>query len=1209
MENQNIKYKDVPLIKEIEKCNDNIFYYGEGGIGKTTQMQLAFNYFSSKCTNTVPVFLDADKEIDFRKADPLMSAIACKYLGSDIETDDIWKLFTNNSPSSAKNYTYIIFVDGINELTQNNKGYLIEKITHIIDESKNTRFIISSRIKENLGLRFKNIAIKPLEKKDILKYLGENYGANDNSKNINDSLVEILQIPLYLSVFKNTYNSSDYKPNIYDESTVRKADILDSYIQKILHEKRETNAADTALFEFIVKYFLPALAFEMVKENVHVISITEYRKLRDNTNYFEIFCYDENAIDIFKQNSRKAHNYIVENFALLESRNDVYTFTHQIWRDYFCAKHIINCLNVTSSEQIQNDLEIPVDNEIKGFVGQLIYTYDEKFHYSKEEHFPPKKSDRMCECDFEAKDNLEDWDESPIEHYMQQHNLEQEEQNQISPLVTRNLIEIMKASRNNHITSNFNYLDLRQSILFGESHFLKNSSFRFSKIIKDTFLPKITSNILSIASTKDNERTAYLTVHNLEFIIVIISDNDNSVSRIPKEIVNSPDFVGDFTMNFYNKDIIGINIGCTNKCLVYNDYNGKFNIIDSQSNYDKNRNIVADFINNINKDNQFNIIDSQIYNDKNSNISLDIIKETNKTGRKYIFLDGHKIEITKHNILLDKKACFTVDKAEFLQCSFDYNNNQMAVSTNNGEVCLLNYDQYNQNLTMFKKIYSDYKYIFALDLSDDGILSYYDGFNIVTYRLIDKDIEYISKIAAYYIDRNFTISFDGSFSIIGSRIWKDELYVEVKNIDEQTVDSAFIDNYEKVCFGAFNGCFSLIRNHHIEIWSVIDYKLSLIKKVDLSTYEINYKEISISFTESDESVQLQQGEKTVLTINVNFIHSKFLSKQGYNTYLHQNKAPIIYANIINCDFRESIFCEEFNIHKCELSFVLKIALKQSGAIISVDEYLPSGISGMYYEEKINISGLMIQMQKKHCTNLEKKILSLFSKYFISMLNLNYIKDQELYEKVDYLFNNLTDFIIIRMNEIINTDNSFEKVNSIFTYITTILTNCQLHPNEDNYGLQATLISLIVQKICLGRNPPKHRVQYVPISNQINLQLLSSFDYFVYPINLMMQLFLVFHINCQELICGVYKDGFSNHLNRILKINKIQTSIHQFNSLFNIWQNRTEIQEYSICELELLERYEKTLKEIADVSLTDNNHYLAFLALTPKPVEDIQEHNE
>lgn len=484
MENQNIKYKDVPLIKEIEKFNDNILYYGEGGIGKTTQMQLAFNYFSSKCTNTVPVFLDADEEIDFRKADPLMSAIACKYLGSDIETDDIWKLFTNNSPSSAKNYTYIIFVDGINELTQNNKGYLIEKITHIIDESKNTRFIISSRIKENLGLRFKNIAIKPLEKKNILKYLGENYGVNDNSKNINDSLVEILQIPLYLSVFKNTYKGSDYKPNIYDESTVRKADILDSYIQKLLHEKRKTNAADTVLFEFIVKYFLPALAFEMVKENMFSIDYDSADRFCESTKYFKGIA-KRKFVDF---NINSADTICVSNCALLEAHNDVYTFPHQIWRDYFCAKHIINCLNVAYSDQIQNDLEVPVDNEIRGFVGQLIYTYDEKFHYSKEEHFPPEKSDRMCECDFEAKDNLEDWDESPIEHYLQQHNLKQEEQNQVSPLVTCNLIEIMKNSRNNKITAKYNSLDFQKTILY-KTH-LKNSTFTNSILYEDTlFIP------------------------------------------------------------------------------------------------------------------------------------------------------------------------------------------------------------------------------------------------------------------------------------------------------------------------------------------------------------------------------------------------------------------------------------------------------------------------------------------------------------------------------------------------------------------------------------------------------------------------------------------------------------------------------------------------------------------------------------------------
>ena len=165
--------------------------------------------------------------------------------------------------------------------------------------------------------------------------------------------MEILQIPLYLSVFKSTYNSSDYKPNIYDESTVRKADILDSYIQKILHEKRETNATDTALFEFIVKYFLPALAFKMVKDNVHVISIMDFRKLRDNTKYFETFCYDDNALDIFEQSSRKAHNYIVENFALLESHNDVYTFPHQFGVTIFAQNTLLTALMLLTASKFK----------------------------------------------------------------------------------------------------------------------------------------------------------------------------------------------------------------------------------------------------------------------------------------------------------------------------------------------------------------------------------------------------------------------------------------------------------------------------------------------------------------------------------------------------------------------------------------------------------------------------------------------------------------------------------------------------------------------------------------------------------------------------------------------------------------------------------------------------------------------------------------
>lgn len=1211
MENQNIKYKDVPLIKEIEKFNDNILYYGEGGIGKTTQMQLAFNYFSSKCTNTVPIFLDADEEIDFRKADPLMSAIAGKYLGSDIETDDIWKLFTNNSPSSAKNYTYIIFVDGINELTQNNKGYLIEKITHIIDESKNTRFIISSRIKENLGLRFKNIAIKPLEKKNILKYLGENYGVNDNSKNINDSLVEILQIPLYLSVFKNTYKGSDYKPNIYDESTVRKADILDSYIQKILHEKRKTNATDTVLFEFIVKYFLPALAFEMVKENVFSIDYDSADRFCESTKYFKGIA-KRRFVDF---NINSADTICVSNCALLEAHNDVYTFPHQIWRDYFCAKHIINCLNVAYSDQIQNDLEVPVDNEIRGFVGQLIYTYDEKLHYSKEEHFPPEKSCRMCECDFEAKDNLEDWDESPIEHYMQQHNLEQEEQNQISPLVTRNLIEIMKDSRNNHITSNYNYLDLRKSLLFGEHHILNSSSFNYSKIVKDVFLPKITSDVLSIAFSEDGKKSAYLTVDDFNFKLYIFSHLGCHLSRIPKEIIRSPYFISEFTMNFYDENTISINIGCNNKCLVYDDNNDTFNIIDTQIDNDKKTNVVSDIINEINNEinKEFNIAVSQIDNNRNTNTVLKIINNANKIGRKYIFVNEHEIRINKHSIVIDSKVYYTIRKANFLECTFDYKGNRMAASTNNGEIYIFNYEQSPQKLILIKKIYCEHKYIYTLNISDNGVLSYYDGLHIVNYKLIGNNIKYISMFAAYHIDRIFTMSFNGAFSIIGSKIWDNELYVEVKNIEAQkTVDSIFIRNFKKVCFGDFNGCFALLRNHNLEIWSVISYKLSLVQNINLSGHVIDYDEVSLSFTESGDILELEQNGEIVFTTSINFKPKNIINKRIYNLYLHQNRTPVIYANIINCNFQKTIFCEsqigcfdKFNDYRYNNYNALKIALKQSGAIISTDEHLPNGIIGLYDDvEKINIRGLMFQMQKKYNIKFSENLIDIFRKYFIAALNLGYIKIQSLYETVDFFFNHLNNYKTLEMNIVFADDDFYEEL-KIFSCITKILTKSNLKSNENNYGLQETLIALIAQKLYdrSKSNQPKHQFQYEALSHQINIRLLSNFNHFVYPINLLLQLFLVFHINYHYLICEIYQDGFLNHLKRIVKVDEIQLPLQQFDSLFCIWQNRKIFNKYSIHELDLLKQYETNLKNTADKTLVDNNNntYLAFFALSPKLV--------
>lgn len=952
MKNANIKYSEVPLIKKIEKCNDNILYYGEGGIGKTTQMQLAFNYFSSKCTNTVPIFLDADKEIDFRKADPLMSAIASKYLGSDIETDDIWKLFTNNSSSSAKNYTYIIFVDGINELTQNNKGYLIEKITHIIDESKNTRFIISSRIKENLGLRFKNIAIKPLEKKNILKYLGENYGVNDNSKNINDSLVEILQIPLYLSVFKNTYKGSDYKPNIYDESTVRKADILDSYIQKILHEKRKTNAADTVLFEFIVKYFLPALAFEMVKENMFSIDYDSADRFCESTKYFKGIA-KRRFVDF---NINSADTICVSNCALLEAHNDVYTFPHQIWRDYFCAKHIINCLNVAYSDQIQNDLEVPVDNEIRGFVGQLIYTYDEKLHYSKEEHFPPEKSCRMCECDFEAKDNLEDWDKSPIEHYMQQHNLEQKEQNQISPLVTRNLIEIMKNSRNNHIISNYDYLDLRKTNFFEENNILQNSSFNEAKIIKDIFTPKIEGKIKAIAISDNGEKSAYLYWNYNKYYICIISENNSTHKTIPNlENISYKEDLNDFSIMFHKRDTkIIINYNNTkNSYLEYSIKGNKFKLIKSNNN-------------------KYKTFPFTISSYK---------------------MNNNEIILKKKAILINGKTVYATTN-KYLMMSYCYKSKYLAVTRDDGNIDIFKCDIMTSSLRYLYRIYNNSINILTISVNKT-YLEFYNGQEVFKYNLTDDDFEFISSFMAFYSRKLWGVK--NNYVIFETRKLFNKIRISLFDRNKNKIIDTKFFTAESLEIGTFNGCFALIDNNIIEIWGIEDEKFKKIKTRNLFFVNFGNNKADLRFSNDEESILVNEKKifdlKEVQQFQVEF------NEKIYNSFIKQDRIPIINANIINCKFDYSCFLDK-NKKDIEL---IKYILKQNGAKIETN-YKPYFQS--IYTKHISTNYLIAHFEKKHHITLTSDEINQINESLVTALNSRKIQENKIYNMTENLIINL-----------------------------------------------------------------------------------------------------------------------------------------------------------------------------------------------------------
>ncbi len=494
------RVKENPLVKKYIKgeFTEKIYFLNaEGGYGKSTSLKALYYYLVEQGTQAnnhiVPIFIDVKQLVEFGEKGsagnmprPIEKYIVKHYCGEDSDPNEsllekVVNLFSkNNAPKFQNHYTYFIFLDAINEVNDRQKQTIIDEIKQMA-ESDSVKFIISSRVNES-SLPDDTVKYKllPLDEEKIRVYLDKNFGKTGEKvdiSRINDSLVDILRVPMYLSVFRETYDEKTPYPDIYEAKTVRKADILDSFIQKLLDDsKGKERSADKAVIEFVVKYFLPALAFLMANTNGFIIDSDSTEKL--NCDYFKKFFLGTKKEVIKNLMNSEAYNPLsicCKTFSLLIENGDNFSFTHQNWRDLFVAKHIINCMNAEKLDE----LEITVSENIRQFVGELIREYKDGCGYSKDymDKSDEEKS-RKSECDFKDKDNLETWQESPVEHFLQCHNLKS--QDPLSAVATRNLIEIMKTSRNGRITAKYDDLDLK-SIYFYSCN-LEKSTFYGTKL-------------------------------------------------------------------------------------------------------------------------------------------------------------------------------------------------------------------------------------------------------------------------------------------------------------------------------------------------------------------------------------------------------------------------------------------------------------------------------------------------------------------------------------------------------------------------------------------------------------------------------------------------------------------------------------------------------------------------------------------------------
>lgn len=474
------------LVKYFAKKNldvENIFLYGSGGIGKTTAIKDLFCYLVELAKSgapIVPLYIDI-KKIDEDVQKPIMHYIYTVYSGNDTDISAIEKLFSPNSSAAIGSYRYFILIDGYNETPI----HLVDDVNREINALKacaNVRLVVSSRVNKNSRVfnGFVKIEMHGFTDRQIIRFLQENLNQNIDVKKINKHLLALLRTPLYLDAFTRTYGKSLSYQELYNSKKIRRGNILDDFIFHSFKKLDPELHTGDILARFILLYFMPALAFKLYKENSYVIGDFEFADLANDIGYFRTLLGSQKSgiyIEAYKRNVDNIELICCDNLAILSRIEKGYEM-HHIWRDYFTAKHIINCMNFCHVA----DLETPANYDIRKFTGELLREYDRKYGYSV--NYDIKNDTRRCECDFEKKNNLKNWNESPIEHFMQKHYVELNKH----PLAISNLINIMKTARSYHITACYNNLDLKYSDFYTPILDLKNSSFKRAKIYPPNFI-------------------------------------------------------------------------------------------------------------------------------------------------------------------------------------------------------------------------------------------------------------------------------------------------------------------------------------------------------------------------------------------------------------------------------------------------------------------------------------------------------------------------------------------------------------------------------------------------------------------------------------------------------------------------------------------------------------------------------------------------
>ncbi len=338
----------------------NIFLYGTGGAGKTTLLlnqissdnsvnfyfplykykrEIHENLQSESCWILLQILLKYHYQYEYQTYE---SCAACE--GENAILQQLKELNNLLKLTPIIKYKFELLLDGINELPSESQEQLVDELKYIVSEWKNVRIIITGRtVPMYSGFDgFQQLEICGILDSERDRALSGFAGISANTR-----LLEILKTPLFL----NMYLESD------SSKLNTRGEILDSYVMNIQSRLPQDSAV-----KFVVQYALPFAAKMMTDGFSYEIDRGDLSEAIDS------------AIEFYLENKRVYQNYIapkksrkrnllecmgktdfmellIENICFLAVSShepQKLHFTHQYFRDYFAAKHILNLAEALS---------------------------------------------------------------------------------------------------------------------------------------------------------------------------------------------------------------------------------------------------------------------------------------------------------------------------------------------------------------------------------------------------------------------------------------------------------------------------------------------------------------------------------------------------------------------------------------------------------------------------------------------------------------------------------------------------------------------------------------------------------------------------------------------------------------------------------------------------------------------------------------------